>query len=96
LAAFILEHSVTGAVKAVKLALKSEFTTDIGRINLVGMILFVILLFFTNLHQMVAAALSVDKPPPSENDVLAPAVLFGLGFVLSLICVLIVERKKSQ
>jgi hypothetical protein len=91
--AFVFSHSIEGAVKALKLALKSEFTTDTGRINLAGMILLVVFFFFSNLHEMVTTALSTERPPGPEEHFVAPATLLGLFFFGSLICVLIMERK---
>jgi len=92
-AVFLVERSLEGALKAVKFALKSEFSTDTGRVNLVGMILLVFFLVFSNLHEAATRALSVEKPAPAENYVLVPEILFFLGFLCSLICVLIMERK---
>jgi hypothetical protein len=95
-ATFLMTHSIGGAIKAVKVALKSEFTTDTGRLNLVGMILLVFVMVFFGLHATLGDALSVEHPAPSEYQVLAPMVLFGLGFVCSMICVLAVERKDDE
>jgi hypothetical protein len=94
-AAFLVEHSLKGALNAVKIALKGEFSTDTGTLNLVGMVLMVFVFLFSNLHETVTNVLSVEKPAPAQNQVLAPVVLFGLGFVGSLICVLLVERKSK-
>jgi len=55
----------------------------------------VFVFLFSNLHETVTNVLSVEKPAPAQNQVLAPVVLFGLGFVGSLICVLLVERKSK-
>jgi len=37
-AMFLIERTLEGALKAVKVALKGEFTTDVGRLNLAGMV----------------------------------------------------------
>jgi len=41
-AMFLIERTLEGALKAVKVALKGEFTTDVGRLNLAGMVVFVV------------------------------------------------------
>lgn len=94
LAVFLVERSIEGALKAVKVALKSEFTTDTGRVNLIGMILLVFVYVFSDLHEMAANALAVEKPAPSQSHLIAAVALFGLGFIGSLICVLLMEKKK--
>lgn len=91
-AALIVERTIDGAIKAVKVGLKYEFSTGTGRINLAGMILLVFVLVFTELHEMVTSALSVDKPPPAGNSVVVITMLVGFFFVGSVICVLIAEK----
>ena len=91
-ATLLIEHSLSGALKAVKFALKSEFTTDTGKLNLIGMILLVFIFIFSDLHDYAANALSNQKPAPAENHVLAPVLMIGLLFVGSLVCVLLVEK----
>lgn len=93
IAVYLVERSIEGALKAVKVALKFEFTTDVGKLNLAGMIFFVVLLIFGHLHETLANAMSVEKPASADSHFLAPVILFGLGFVGSLVCVLIMERK---
>lgn len=92
-AALLIQHSVSGAVKAVRVALNSEFKTETGRVNLVGMILLVIIIMSLHLEDTLANALAVQHPAPSEYRVLAPMTLFFLGFVGSVICVSLMERK---
>lgn len=94
-AAYLLERSLGGALKAVKLALKSEFSSDTGRLNLVGMVLLVFVFLVSNLHEAASNALSPEKPAPADSHVLGPVILFGLVFVGSLICVLIVETRNE-
>ena len=93
-AAFILiEHTFKGALKALRLALKFEFTTDTGKMNFVGVVILTLLTIFTDLHEALGNALSTEKPAPSHAAVLAPLVLFGLVFVISMICTLLMERE---
>lgn len=92
-AALIVERTVEGAVKAVKVGLESEFSTGTGRLNLVGMILLVVVLVFTDLHEMASNALSVEEPPPQGSSLVSILLLVGLFFVFSVICVLISEKK---
>jgi len=93
LAALIVERTFKGALEGVKLALKSERKTSPGRLNILGVLLFAFLIIFSDLHNFVADALSAQKPAPSDLRVIAPLVLFGLAFIGSLICVLLMERK---
>ena len=65
LAAYLVERTIDGALRAVKVGLKSEFSTSTGRINLIGMILLVFVLVFAVLHGMAENALSVEKPAPA-------------------------------
>jgi hypothetical protein len=92
-AVLLVEHSITGALKAVKVALKSEFTTDAGKLNLVGMLLFVFIYVFSNLHELASTALSLEKPVPPETHTITALIFFGLGFLGSLICVMLIEKK---
>lgn len=94
-AALIVERTLDGALKAVKVGLKSEFSTGTGRVNLIGMILLVFIVVFTNLHEMATVALSVDKPPPAGSNVVIVVTLVGFFFVGSVICVLIAERSRK-
>lgn len=93
LAAYLLTHSVDGMVKGIKVALKGEFRTDAGKLNLIGMILFAILYIFSDLHEVVVESLSVTKPAPAGSHVVVGVLLFGLGFVISLFIVMISEIK---
>jgi hypothetical protein len=93
---FLVERTFAGALKAIKLALKFEFTTDTGKMNFIGVVILTFLTIFFSLHEMFANALSTEKPPPSDLRVLAPLVLFGLVFVISVICVLLMERQRSH
>ncbi len=95
--AFILvERTFAGALRALKLALKFEFTTDTGKMNFVGVVILTLLTIFTNLHEALGNALSTERPAPSQAAVLAPLVLFGLVFVISMICTLLMERKERD
>lgn len=94
LAAFLIQRSIGEALKSLKVALKSEFTTNVGRLNLVSMILIVILIFVFNLHEMLTDALVVDSALRRQDHVIVPVTLVGFFFIGSLICVMLVERKK--
>jgi hypothetical protein len=93
MAAVIIERSISAALKSLKLALKFEFTTDAGRLNLVSMILFVILIFTFNLHEMFTEMLSVQGTDRTDH-VIAPTIMVGLFFLGSLVCVMLLEKKK--
>jgi len=94
LAAIVVQHSIREALKGLKLALKSEFTTNVGRLNFVAMILFVFVIVVFNLHEMVANALAVQGNTQTSDHVLGPAALVGFFFMGSLICVMLVEKQK--
>jgi hypothetical protein len=94
LVSYLLNHSVEGMLKGIKVAFKGEFKTDAGRLNLIGMLLFAFLYVFSDLHEMIVRTLSVEKPAPVESHLVVGVLLFGLGFVLSLVCVMVVESKK--
>jgi hypothetical protein len=96
LAAYLLNHSMQAMLKGIKAAFQGELKTDAGRVNLVGMLLFVFLYIFSDLHELAANVLSVEKPAPAENHVIVGVLLFGLGFVLSIICVMVVESKQKD
>ena len=93
LAAFLIQHSISAALKSLKVALKSEFTTNVGRLNLVSMLLIAILIVIFNLHQMLTDALVVDGSL-RQDHVTVPVALVGFFFIGSLICVMLVERNK--
>ena len=93
LATLIIERSIEAAFKGVKLALKFEFTTDAGRLNLVGTILVVVVILVTNLHAMFAETLSTERSKPADH-VTAPAVLIGVFIWGSMFIVMLLERKK--
>jgi hypothetical protein len=94
LTAYLLNHSMEGMLKGIKVAFKGEFKTDAGKLNLIGMLVFAFLYIFSDLHELAVNALSVEKPAPPQSHVIVGVLLFGLGFVLSLVCVMIVERKE--
>jgi hypothetical protein len=94
LAAIVVERSIGAAFKGLKLALKSELTSDVGRLNFVAMILMVLLMFVFNVHEMFSSALAVGGNPQTKDHVLGPAALVGFFFMGSLICVMLVERNK--
>jgi hypothetical protein len=93
LAAVIIEKSIGAALKSLKLALKFEFTTDAGKLNLVSMILFVCVIFVFNLHEMLTDSLSIEGTNHSDH-VTAPAILVGLFFLGSVFCVMLLEKKR--
>ncbi|HKV92123.1 MAG TPA: hypothetical protein VJW20_06210 [Candidatus Angelobacter sp.] len=93
-AIFIIQRSIGETFKALKLALKSEFTTNTGKLNLVAMVLFAVVMLVFNLHEMIASALSVDGQMRAGDHVIAPALLLILLFIGSLVCVVVVEVKK--
>jgi len=95
-ALFLIERTLEGALKAVKVALKGEFTTDVGRLNLAGMVVFVVLAIVFHLHEAFAKLLIEDNPTAWDVGVLAPVTLFGLLFIGSLICVAVVETAKKK
>jgi hypothetical protein len=94
LAAFVVERSVAAALKCIKLALKSEFTSAVGRLNFVSMILFFVFMFIPNLHRMIADSLIVGGVSQSNDNWIAPAALLGVFFMGSLICVMIIEKRQ--
>jgi len=93
-AIFVVERSLNGALKALRLALKFEFTTDVGRLNFAGMILFVVAIFVFNLHAMLTDALSVQRAAQPADHVTVPALLIGLFVLGSLVIALLLEKKK--
>jgi hypothetical protein len=92
LAAFLIQHSLSAALKSLKVALKSEFTTDVGRLNLVSMFIITVLIVVFNLHQMLTDALLVDSSL-RQDHVTVPVALVGFFFIGSLICVMLVGKK---
>ncbi len=96
LAALIVERTIEGALKAVKVGLKYEFSTGTGAVNLAGMILLVVVLVFTELHETAANALSVEKPAPAGSALVVILLLVGIFFTGSVICVLVSEKKTNK
>lgn len=94
LAVFVVERSLDGALRALRLAIKFEFTTDVGRLNFVAMILFVVVIFVFNLHPMLTDALSVNGVSQSADHVTVPLILVGVFFLGSLVFALLLEKKK--
>lgn len=94
LCVIVVERSVDGALKALKLAIKFEFTTDAGKLNLVAIILFVVVIFVFNLHAIITDALSVEGGSQHTDHVTVPTLLMGLFFSGSVFCVMLLERKK--
>jgi hypothetical protein len=94
IAARILEHSVNQALKSLKLALKFEFTSNVGKVNLAAMILFAVLIFAFNLDQVISDSLAAGRANPPQNHVTGPAILLGLLFIGSVLCVMVVEKQK--
>jgi hypothetical protein len=93
---YIVEHSITGALKAVKFAFKSEFKTDTGKINVLGLAVLVVIYVFSDIHEYAANSMSLVKPAPAENRATVAVFLFGFFFILSLICVLKMERSDAK
>lgn len=94
LAVYIIKRSLRETFKAIREAMKSEVTSDTGRINLVAGIVIAVMIFVFNLHDMIGNALSVDQPR-TENHVIAPAALLILFFMGSLICVVVLEMRNK-
>src|SRR5260370_29226405 len=92
LAVFVVERSVDGALKAPKLAIKFEFTTDVGRLNLVAMILFVVVIFVFTLHPILTHALHAEGISQPAPHVPLPPLLIRFFFSGSLLCVLLLDR----
>jgi len=92
LAVMMVERSLVGALRAVKVALESEVSTDTGRVNLVAMILLVFLFVFTKLHEIAAKALSAEKSAAVQESMSTAVILIGLFFALCLVCLVILER----
>jgi len=78
-------------LRGVKQALRGEFKTDVGLLNFISMILFVFLYVFTDLHQLASNWLVVEKPVSADGSTVVGLILCGLGFGLSIICVMLVE-----
>jgi hypothetical protein len=93
--AFLVERSLVGALKGLKLALKAEFTTDAGRLNFFSIFFLTVLALLFNLHAMVSDSLRVGQGEGGDH-VLGPLVVLGIVFLGSVICVLLLERKKSS
>jgi ACR3 family arsenite efflux pump ArsB len=93
-AARLVTRSIREATRVLKLALKLEITSNVGRLNFIAMILYIVAMFVFNLHQMITDALSIEGTPRAENHVVGPAILIGLFFIGSLICVMVVEKQK--
>ena len=93
--AIIIKHSVAEALKALKTAFKAELKTDAGRLNLFGMVLFVVAIFVFNLEQLISDSVSVDGLARSQNRVIAPGILIGLFIIGSLFCVIYLEKDKD-
>ena len=93
-ASYIVHHTMKETIRGLKLALKSEFNSTIGRLNFIAMILLFVLLLVGDLHKMLATALSVEGAAQSESNIITPVVLLGLFFLCSLICVMVVDKKK--
>jgi hypothetical protein len=94
LGAVIVERSMSVALKSLKLALKLEFTSEVGRLNLGMGVLFLFAVVLFNLHQMLAESLKVEGTAGGGDHVIVPAVLVGLFFLGSLVCVMLLEKKK--
>ena len=94
LALFVVERSLTGALKAVKLAAKFEFTTDAGKLNCLAMVLFVVVIVVFNLHPMLSAGLSEGGASQSADHVIGPGILIGLFLLGSILSVLLLEKDK--
>jgi len=93
-AIFIIQRSVSETFKALRIALKFEFTTNTGKLNLVAMVLFAVVMLVFNLHEMIAGALNIDGQIRTGDHVIGPALLLILLFIGSLVCVVVVEVKK--
>lgn len=94
LAAIVVERSVDAALKGLRLALRPEITSDVGRLNFIAMFLIVLVMIVFNLHETISNALTVESASQTKDHVIAPAALVGFFLMGSLICVMLVERKK--
>jgi hypothetical protein len=92
--AFLVERSLVGALKGLKLALKAEFTTDAGKLNFFSIFFLTVLALLFNLHVMVSDSVKVGQVDQGDH-VLGPLIVLGIVFLGSVICVLLLERKKS-
>jgi|SRR6266566_2913143 len=92
LAVFVVERSLGGALKAIKLAAKFEFTTDAGKLNFLAMVLFVVVIVVFNLHPMLTAGLKEGGASQSADHVIGPGILVGLFLLGSLLSVLLLEK----
>jgi len=89
---YIAEHSILSALKAIRFAFRSEFRTDTGKINVLGLAILIVIYVFSDIHEYVANSMSVVKPAPTANRATIAVLLFGFFFILSLACVLKMER----
>jgi hypothetical protein len=91
---FLVERSLAGALKGLKLALKAEFTTDAGKLNFFSIFSLTVLAILFNIHAMVSDSFKVGQAEGGDH-VLGPLSVLGVAFLGSLICVLLFERRKS-
>jgi len=92
--ASLLHHTMKEALAALKMAFKYEFTSNVGRLNFISMILFVFVILVLNLEQMLANSFSTEGVSRTENSAIVTILLVGVLFLGSLICVMIIEKKK--
>jgi len=95
-ASFILTHSMTAAMKVIRSAVKYEFKTDSGRLNLISAVLLLFLILFSNLDRAVAIALSPTHVLSNETSEIVPIFLFFVFLTGSLICVTVLEYKAQD
>lgn len=93
-AAFLVERSLAGALKGLRLALKAEFTTDAGRVNVVSIFLITFLMVFLKLHEIVADGLMNGHASGTGDRIIGPLIVIGLMYLGSIVCVMLLERKK--
>jgi hypothetical protein len=91
-AALAIHHTMSQAFKGLKLALKSEIKSTVGRVNVLAMVLFLLIILVFNLEEMLANALRVGGAPQRGTDLVTVGILIGIFFMGSLICVMLVEK----
>jgi hypothetical protein len=93
---YSLSHSITQAIKVMKSAFKYEFKTDSGKLNLIGLVLLLFLILFSDVHKAAAIALSPTHSFSNQTSEFVPVFLFCLLATGSLICVTILEYKTEN
>lgn len=91
----LVEKSFEGALKGVKVAIKSEISTDAGRLNLVALLMLVFLLIFNKLHDSVTTAGNNQHLSGAQEPNPLLQFLMISGFALgSVFCVGLFEIRR--